>query len=382
MIGDDRYGVVDAAEEVLVEYDPLPVVVDPEAALEDGSPLVHEQLGTNKVHEWSLGGGDIEAGFAEADVDRRAARRQPPHRRARRSSRAACSPSTARASSRCAARRRCRTSCACSWRSCSASARTASASIAPEVGGGFGSKLQIYAEEIAARWASRKLGRPVKWIETRSEGMVVTHHGRDQIDYVKVGAKRDGTLTALPREDPRRPRRLPDAADADDPAAERVRDERRLQDPGGRRRTSPASFTNKFPTDAIRGAGRPEATHMIEVMMDQLAAELGMDRARAAAQELHPAGGFPHETPIGVVYDSGDYHGALDKLLEHIDLAAFRRRAGSELRAQGKLPRHRLLARTWRSAASRRRASSARAASACRAALGVGDRARAPDAAR
>ncbi len=68
--------------------------------------------------------------------------------------------------------------------------------IAPEVGGGFGSKLQIYAEEIGCAWASRKLGRPVKWIETRSEGMMVTHHGRDQIDYVKVGAKRDGTLTA------------------------------------------------------------------------------------------------------------------------------------------------------------------------------------------
>ena len=87
--------MVDAAEDVIVEYDPLPVVTDPEAALEDGSPLVHAQFGTNKVCEWSLGGGDLEAGFAEADVDHRAAHRQPPHRRRRRSSRAPCWPTTA-----------------------------------------------------------------------------------------------------------------------------------------------------------------------------------------------------------------------------------------------------------------------------------------------
>ena len=105
--------------------------------------------------------------------------------------------------------------------------------VAPEVGGAFGSKLQIYAEEIGCAWASRKLGRPVKWVETRSEGMMVTHHGRDQIDKVKVGFKRRRHDDRVPRDDHRRPRRLPDAAHADDPAAERVRHVRRLQDPGG-----------------------------------------------------------------------------------------------------------------------------------------------------
>ena len=148
--------------------------------------------------------------------------------------------------------------------------------VAPEVGGGFGSKLQIYAEEIGCAWASRKLGRPVKWIETRSEGMMVTHHGRDQIDYVKVGAKRDGTLTAF------------HAKIIADVGAYQM-----LLTPMipplsafvmcGVYKTPAVQtdvtsvMTNKFPTDAIRGAGRPEATHLIEVVMDQLADELGMD---------------------------------------------------------------------------------------------------------
>ena len=113
------------------------------------------------------------------------------------------------------ARPRSRTSCGCSSRSSSASARSACASIAPEVGGGFGSKLQIYAEEIGCAWASRKLGRAVKWIETRSEGMMVTHHGRDQIDYVQGRRQARRHDHRLAHEDHRRPRRVPDAADAD-----------------------------------------------------------------------------------------------------------------------------------------------------------------------
>ena len=165
VIGDDRYAVVDAAEQVLVEYEPLPVVTDIETALEDGADLVHAELGTNKCHEWSLGGGDIEAGFAAADVI--VERRVVNHRIAG----AAIEPRGVLADYRAgmltlhsstqvphflrlflgAAAR--------------ASARRRVRAIAPEVGGGFGSKLQIYGEEIALAWASRKLERPIKWIE-------------------------------------------------------------------------------------------------------------------------------------------------------------------------------------------------------------------------
>ena len=205
--------------------------------------------------------------------------------------------------------------------------------IAPEVGGGFGSKLQIYAEEIGCAWAARKLGRPVKWIETRSEGLMVTHHGRDQIDYVKVGAKRDGTLTAW------------HAKIIADLGAYQM-----LLTPlipplsafvmCGVYKTPAVHtdvtgvMTNKFPTDAIRGAGRPEATHMIEVVMDQLASELGMDPLELRRKNFIEPFANGHELPIGVAYDSGNYVAALDKLLEHIDPAEVRAEA-EQLREQG-----------------------------------------------
>ena len=126
VVGDDRYAVVDAAEDVVVEYDPLPGGHRPEKALEAGSPLVHEKFGTNKVCDWSLGGGDLEAGFAEADVI--IERRIVNHRIGRRGDRAARRAGRVpwRPADRRGAPPRCRTSCGCSSRSCSASARTGS----------------------------------------------------------------------------------------------------------------------------------------------------------------------------------------------------------------------------------------------------------------
>jgi carbon-monoxide dehydrogenase large subunit len=331
VLGTDRYSVIDAAEEVLVEYDPLPAVTDPEAALA-GGPLVHEELGSNKVHEWSLGGGDLEAGFAEADViiERRVV--NP------RMSGAPIEPRGVIADYR-------------------AGALTLTSStqvphfvrlfaalllgineerirvIAPEVGGGFGAKLQVTGEEILCAWASRKSGRPVKWIETRSEHMAVCHHGRDQIATVRMGAKRDGTITAL------------HAKILADLGAYLM-----LLTPtipslgafvmggvykiGAVQTDITGVFTNKCATDAIRGAGRPEATHMVEVCMDQIAAELGMDPLEIRRKNFIPKEDFPATTAVGIVYDSGDYHGALDKLLEHVDVEAFRREQ-AEQRGKG-----------------------------------------------
>jgi len=324
VIGSDRYGVVDAAQLVSVEYDPLPVVVDVEKAYEGGD-LVHADLGTNRSHEWSLGGGDLDEGFAKADVI--VERRVVNHRTAG----AAIEPRGVLADYR-------------------AGSLTLTSStqvphflrlflalqlgisedrvraIAPEVGGGFGSKLQIYGEEIALAWASRKLERPVKWVESRSEGMLATHHGRDQVAYVKMGATREGKITAF--------------------------HVKILQDVGAYLMlltpTIPSLgafvmsgvydipavqtditgvFTNKMPTDAIRGAGRPEATHMIEVTIDQLAAELGMDRLELRRKNFIDPASFPHEVAVGVVYDSGNYPAALDLLQEHFDADAVKAQA-------------------------------------------------------
>ncbi|MBV9471854.1 MAG: molybdopterin-dependent oxidoreductase [Solirubrobacterales bacterium] len=331
VLGVDRYGVVDAAEDVVVEYDALPAVTDPEAALE-GPPYVHEQLGTNKVHEWSLPNDRLQAGFDEAEVV--IERRVVNHRTAG----APIEPRGVLADYRAGS--------LTVWSSTQVPhfvrlflaillgmSEERVRVIAPEVGGGFGAKLQMTGEEVLAAWCSRKLGQPVKWIETRSENMAVNHQGRDQIAYCRMGAKRDGTITAF---------HVKIIADL---GAYNM-----LLTP-----TIPALgafvmsgvykipavhtdivgvFTNKCPTDAIRGAGRPEATHMIEVCIDQLAAELDMDLLELRRKNFVPADAFPAEMATGVIYDSGDYDKSLDKLLEHVDLDAFRREQ-TELRQQG-----------------------------------------------
>jgi carbon-monoxide dehydrogenase large subunit len=331
VLGDDRYAVSDAAEDVIVEYETLPAIVDPEAALE-GGPFVHEQFGTNKVHEWSLAGGDVEAGFAEADVV--VQRRVVNHRIA-------------------GAPIECRGVLA-EYRAGSLTLWTSTQVphfvrlfmalllgmtedhvrvIAPEVGGGFGSKLQIYGEELLACWCSRKLGRPVKWIETRSENMSVTHQGRDQIAQVKMGAKRDGTITAF---------HVKIIADfgAYNMILTPLIPSLGAFVMGGCYKIPNVQtditgvFTNKCPTDAIRGAGRPEATHMIEVTLDQLAHELGMDRLEIRRKNFIPKEDFPAAVATGVVYDSGDYDKTLDKLMEHVDVAEFSREQ-EKLRAKG-----------------------------------------------
>ncbi len=323
VIGEDRYAVTDAAEDVVVEYDPLPVVVDPEAAIAgEGGRFIHEQFGTNKVHEWSLAGGDVEAGFAEADVI--VERRVVNHRIA-------------------GAPIECRGVLA-DYRAGSLTLYSATQVphfvrlfmalllglgedrvrvIAPEVGGGFGQKLQVYGEELLACWASRKLGQPIKWIESRSENMSVAHQGRDQISQVKMGARRDGTITAF------HVKILADFGAYNMILTPLIPSLGAFVMGGCYKIPNVQTditgvFTNKCPTDAIRGAGRPEATQMIEVTLDQLAHELGMDPLEVRRKNFIPKEDFPAATATGVIYDSGDYHATLDKLMEHVDVPAFR----------------------------------------------------------
>jgi len=332
VIADDRYAAVDAAEQVVVDYEPLPVVVDPEAALQDGSPLVWERFGTNESHRWSLGGGDVEQAISDAEVV--VERRIVNHR----TSGAPIEPRGCVADYR--------TGTLTFWtatqiphlvRSFLAGELEISEEkvrvIAPEVGGGFGAKLQHYGEELVCAWASRVLDRPVKYVETRSEHMMCTHHGRDQIDHVRIAGKRDGTITAI--------------------HAKVIADlgaYHHLLTPfipsftafvlGGCYAIPNVQtdvigvFTNKMSTDAIRGAGRPEATHLLEVMVDQFAAEIGMDPLEVRRRNFIAKEDFPAEVAVGIVYDSGDYHGALDKLLQNFDLDAFRREQ-EEARSRG-----------------------------------------------
>src|ERR671922_2188612 len=193
--------------------------------------------------------------------------------------------------------------------------------------------LPVFVEEVLAVLLARRLGRPVKWIETRSENMAVVHHGRDVIDYVELAAKRDGTVTGL---------RLRVVADLGAYFMQLTPWIPKLGFPvaNGCYRIPNVDlkfegvFTNKNPTDAIRGAGRPEMTHMIELGMNKLAEELGMDPLEARRKNFVPKDEFPFTTALDITYDSGDYHGTLDKLLQNFDLDAFRREQ-AELRERG-----------------------------------------------
>ena len=333
VVAKDRGTAVDAAELVMVDYETLPAVVDPEKALEDGSPLVHEAFGTNRTHDWGISGGDdVDQAISDSEVV--VERRIVNHR----TSGAPIEPRSSLAEPQ-------------------GDGVTLYSStqvphiarfvlsgvlgmsedkirvIAPDVGGGFGAKLQVYGEEALLVALARRLHRPVKWTETRSEHMTTSHHGRDQITTVTFGANRDGKVNAL---------KVHTLADLGAcyglltpfiptlgfPVTNGCYDIPNVDI------KFTGVFTNKFETDAIRGAGRPEITHWIEVMMDQLAAELDMDSAEVRRRNFIAADAFPFETPLGIVYDSGNYQGTLDKLLGKVDMDAFRREQ-QELRDKG-----------------------------------------------
>jgi carbon-monoxide dehydrogenase large subunit len=332
VVAASRGAAADAAEEVIVDYDPKPAVTDPEQALEDGAPLVWEDLGTNQTHQWSVSGGDIDAALGEADVT--ITHRFVNHRTSGAPIEPRCSIGEPRADGM----------TLYSTTQIPHIARFILGGmlgipedklrvVAPDVGGGFGAKLQVYGEEALVLALAKRLGRPVKWTETRSEHMTTSHHGRDQINTVTLGAKSDGTITGC--------------------KAEIIADlgaYMQLLTPfiptlgfpvmGGCYRwpaidiTITGVFTNKMCTDAIRGAGRPEATYWIELAMDRLADELGMDRLELRRKNFIRKDEFPFQTALGIVYDSGDYEGTLDKLLEKFDVDAFRREQ-EELRGQG-----------------------------------------------
>jgi carbon-monoxide dehydrogenase large subunit len=207
--------------------------------------------------------------------------------------------------------------------------------VAPEVGGGFGSKLNVYAEEAIVAFVAMKVGKPVKWIESRRENMLCTTHGRGHVDYYEIAAKKDGTITGL------RVKIIQDLGAYHQLLTPAVPTLSVLMLPGLYRfqnidASIVGAFTNCVPTDAYRGAGRPEATHGIERMVDMLAAELKMDPAEIRIKNFIRKEEFPFNTPTGLVYDSGDYTAPLRKALDMVDYSNLRKKQ-EEARQQGKL---------------------------------------------
>ncbi len=321
VVAESRALAKDAAELVEVDYEPLGSVGDVEKALADDAPLVHAELETNECYVWKLETGDAQAAIDAADVVVTRRYVQPrliPNAIEPRGVLAQVGP----------------TGDVTLWSATQVPhilrftmplvlgiPESKVRVIAPDVGGGFGSKLDVYAEEFLAVALAKRLGRPVKWTEERAENYVATIHGRDTVHELTFAATKDGTITAV-------------KSDAQCAMGAYLQ----LVTPGipllgawiysgpyaipNYSVTFTGVFTHTTPTDAYRGAGRPEATYVLERTMDALAAELGMDRVELRRKNLVKE--FPHTMASGLTIDSGDYEACLDRLLELLDLGTIR----------------------------------------------------------
>ncbi len=323
VVAESRALAKDAAELVDIEYEQLAAVTDVEQALEEGSPIVHDDFGTNLSYTWKLSAGEVDRLFREADVtvkERYKQTRLIPNAIEPRGVLVQPSPSTGEYTVWSATQipHILRTTLCLVTGIPEAKLRI----IAPEVGGGFGSKLNVYAEEALCLVLAKRLGRPVKWTEERSEGYLATIHGRDVVQEIELAATSEGKLTAV--------RVTLTAA---------MGAYLQLVTPGipllgawlycgcyemqGYDFTCHGVFSNTTPTDAYRGAGRPEATYAIEHAMDALARKLGKDPVEL--RRLNFIREFPATLASGLEVDSGDYDGALDRALEILGYEELRR---------------------------------------------------------
>ncbi|MCW2726151.1 MAG: carbon monoxide dehydrogenase [Frankiales bacterium] len=326
VIARDRYTAADALEAISVEYDQLPAVVDMEAALAEGSPLVHSDKGTNKCFTWPFAAGDdYEATRAKADVVvTRRFRQQRVLPTAMEPRGVVVAPIAAADEYTVYSATQIPHILRVMLALVTGIGEHKIRVIAPDVGGGFGSKLNVYAEEVLALVVARKLGRPIKWTESRSEGYQATIHGRDQIQDIEVSATKDGKLLGLKVE------LLADMGAYLQLVTPGVPILGAFMFPSIYKMDSytfscTGVFTTKTPTDAYRGAGRPEATYAIERIMDELAAELGMDPLELRRRNWIKHEEFPFDSICGLTYDSGNYEAATAKAEQMFDMTALRR---------------------------------------------------------
>ena len=323
IVATDRYVARDAADLIMVDYEELPAVVDVEEAAKGGN-LIYEEYGDNIAYRLTSGEGDIEAALAEAD---RVVKQRVVHQRLApvamegRGVLARYLPGEQELTiwSSTQIPHLLRTQLAIMIGFPENKLRV----ITPEVGGGFGSKLNVYAEEALLGWISMQLNKPVKWIESRRENMQATIHGRGQVGYIEIGCKNDGTITGL------RYNVFADMGAYHQLLTPAIPTLTGLMLSGCYKIPAiemnvTACFTNKVATDAYRGAGRPEATYVIERAMDLVAAELGMDVVDVRRKNFPTPEEFPFKTATGLFYDSGNYELTLEKALANADYAGLR----------------------------------------------------------
>ncbi len=339
VIADDRYIARDALDLIEIDYEPLPAAIDVEKAMQPGAPLLYEKFGTNvgvSVHpdtaqidqvfqEVEAKGGVI---IKERLVNQRLAPSPMETRGVIAEYRKSDKTLTVWSSSQIP--HLLRNYLAEQMHLPQHQVRV----IVPEVGGGFGCKLNIYPEESLTAFAAMKLARPVKWIEGRDENLAATIHGRDQIDYLEVAADQSGKVQGL------KVGIVSDLGSYLQFFTDAIAIAFTLPMISGcydipvTYGSCDVVFTNKAPTDAYRGAGRPEAAYLVERAMDLVAHKLGKDPADVRLTNFIRPEQFPHKVSTGALYDSGEYARALHKAMEMSDYAQLRREQ-AEKRAKG-----------------------------------------------
>ncbi|GGM13722.1 xanthine dehydrogenase family protein molybdopterin-binding subunit [Dactylosporangium sucinum] len=325
VVARDRASAVDALEDIEVEYDPLAPVLDLRAAYED-TGLVHPDKGTNRSYTWIFDSADAGTGSsvrdapAEVTINRQyVQQRLIPAFMEPRS--VVVDPGMGEYTIWSATQipHILRVFYALLTGVPEHKIRV----IAPDVGGGFGGKLQVTPEELIAFLAAQRVGKPVKYTETRSDTMLSAHHGRDQLQDITLTAKRDGTLTGIHVKLIANMGAYLGLVGPGVPILGAFMYNSIYKVPAYRFECV-GVFTNTTITDAYRGAGRPEATYAIERAMDELAAELDMDPIELRRKNWINADEFPFTTVAGLVYDSGDYDAATDKALDLFGYAELR----------------------------------------------------------
>jgi aerobic carbon-monoxide dehydrogenase large subunit len=325
VVAETPHRAADALELVEIDYEILPATVDPEQAAAGGAPQLHPEIPRNIAFHWTVAGGDIDAAFASADVvvrERVIQQRLIPTAMETRGAVAQFVPATGELTL---------------WNTTqnphivrfimslvTGVPEDRLRVIAPEVGGGFGSKIPQIQGDFVTAFCAMKLGRPVKWHETRSENYVSTTHGRDHVQDLELAATSEGVVTGL--------RAtvwagmggyLSTAA----PGIPTILHGLMLSGPyriPAVKEDVYGVYTNTTPIEAYRGAGRPEATFMLERLMDLLADKIGIDPVEIRRRNLIPPFENGYDVVTGLKYDSGNYAGALDKALAHVRYDEFR----------------------------------------------------------
>jgi aerobic carbon-monoxide dehydrogenase large subunit len=339
VVAESAYVAQDALDLIEVDYDPLPAVVNPRTAVEEGTVQLYDEIADNISFYWPLGDKEAtEKAFSEADhvveLDLVNQRLIPN----------AIEPRAVVAQ----------------WEKYLEEMTVWTTSqnphiirlllsgftlgipehklrvISPDVGGGFGSKIFHYPEEIIVPWVARAINRPVKWVASRSESYLTDAHGRDHVTSCRLALKNDGTMTGLQVATWANMGAYLSTFAPLIPTALYVTLFSGLYKIPAIWGEVWGTLTNTVPVDAYRGAGRPEASYMLERLVDLAASELGMDVVELRRKNLIPEDEFPYQTPVAMMYDSGNYAGLFDKA---VDLAGYdeMRKGQAEARQEGRL---------------------------------------------